>query len=50
MILEFLYQEDAFYVILIIIRDVPPPLAGLRQDALADVIMNGFFGNPGVLN
>jgi hypothetical protein len=50
MILEFLYQEDAFYVTLIIVGDILPPLAGFRQDAFADIIMNGFFGNPGALN
>ena len=50
MILEFLDQEDAVYVTLIVVGDVLPPFPGLRQDPFAEVIMNGFFGNPGALN
>jgi hypothetical protein len=49
-VLEFLNQTNALHIAIIIIRNIPSPLAGLGEEAFADVIMNGLFGYPGSLN
>jgi len=50
MILEFFDQADAFYVAVIVFCNILSLFTGLRKESFPDIIMNGFFGNPGALN
>jgi hypothetical protein len=49
-VLELFDHTDALYIAIIIIGNVSSPLAGLGQEALTDVVVNGFLGNLGALN
>jgi len=49
-VLELFDQTNSLYKAIIVIGNVSSPLAGLGKEALADVIVNGFFGNLGALN
>ena len=50
MILKFFDEADAFYIAVIIFRNVPSPLEGLGKESLPDVKMNGFLRHSGMLN
>jgi hypothetical protein len=49
-ILKFFDEADAFYIAVIIFRNVPSPLEGLREKSFADVKVDGFLGHSGMLN
>jgi hypothetical protein len=49
-VLKFLNQTNALHIAIIIIRNISSPFAGLGEEAFADVIMDGFFGDAGSLN
>jgi hypothetical protein len=49
-VLKFFDETDAFYIVVIIFRNVPSPLEGLRKESLSDVKMDGLLGYSGMLN
>ena len=49
-ILKLFDEADAFYIAVIIFRNVPSPLEGLGKKSLPDVKMDGLLGYAGMLN
>jgi hypothetical protein len=49
-VLEFLDQANALYIPIVVIGNVSSPLAGLGEEAFADIIMDRLFGHAGSLN
>jgi hypothetical protein len=49
-VLKFFDEADAFYIVVIIFRNVPSPLFGFWKESFPDVKMNGFLGYSGMLN
>jgi hypothetical protein len=49
-ILKFFDEADAFYIAVVIFRNVPSPFEGFGKESFPDVKMYGFLGNSAMLN
>jgi hypothetical protein len=49
-ILKLFDEADAFYIAVVIFRNVPSPLEGFGKESFPDVKMYGFFRNSTMLN